>query len=308
MSSLLLRSLGTVAFGLGALVGCAAPATESDADLGGADDEVRSVPTAAAADSLTHFESGDVDLTKYAKAGAAEWKAFESVYRERHTDKKESDDLELLKGRVTKAVGERANITSYVALKGYTLEVFRFNTSSPPVTQDYREINRALRDVEADPKSADAKRTLAKWEGYIKSAASAVNEMPKVTSAVHRRVFRSKCDEACIDEFIKSYVVGQFFSEPSFMSTSEIEKSTCGFRGQIHFVIKANGLAHSVKSISDFPSEAEAMFPPGAVFKVDKITRDVPSTCGANDEWFQFNTSERPPTKETIIELSAVTR
>src|SRR5262249_43174230 len=103
------------------------------------------------------------------------------------------------------------------------------------------------------------------------------------------------------------YQVGKFVREPTFLSTSEAESETCFFRGQAHFVIETSGGAHSVVSISDMPHEKEAIFAPGAVFKVEKVESAVKVVC--EDQSWQpsiGNPKLKAPTTETVIHLRAV--
>jgi hypothetical protein len=304
----------SVRFGLSILVlslGCAsADAVAEDDDPNASDDALTSADSPPKRE--THFASGDVDLTKYRSAGPEEWTAFEKFYRSRHTRPKERDSWEQLTER-TKQVAPtnvQAELVNFVALKGYTLETIWFITSNPRIEQDYKLINTALRSVDANPSSAEARSSLAKVEAYVKAAASAVNAYPTVGGTVHRRVYRSKCDAACVASWLEPYKDGKFVREPSFLSTSEQEEATCFFRGQVHFVIASNGLAHSVKTLADIPTEEEAIFAPGTVFKVERVERDKPVVCAMRDGWGPAvgatGATLKPPPKETVVHLSAV--
>jgi hypothetical protein len=285
-------------------VGCAASEQEEIDDAEGAIGAESTPPTRE-----TAFASGGVDLTTYTAAGSSEWTAFETFYRARHTHPKEKDNFDLLAERTKQkvAANQQAKLSSFIALKGYTSQTFWFFDTKPETEQDYKLINSALRNVARDP-SAVAKQDLAKVEGYIKSAASAVNTMPAVPGTVHRRVFRSKCDAKCLADWLAPYEAGKFVREPSFVSTSEKEQATCFFRGQAHFIYESKGKAHSVKSLSEFPNEEEAIFAPGTVFQVTSIEPGKPIVCNRNDGWdaSMHDPSAVEPTAETVIRLTAV--
>jgi hypothetical protein len=284
-----------------------AEAVEPDADA--SEDAITSSATPPRRE--TRFASGDVDLTTYTSAGKAEWASFEAFYKARHTKPKERDTWDELVKRAKEKLpgGEEARITSYLALRGYTAQTGWFFSALPQIDQDYKVINTLMRAVDDRPDSSEAKKALASVEGYVKSAASAVNSFPPVKGIVHRRVYRSNCDATCIAGWLAPYEVGKFVREPSFVSTSQNEEVTCFFRGQAHFVIEAEGAAHSVMSFSEMPFEEEAIFAPGAVFKVEKVERDQQIVCKMEDGWSpQLGVAAKltmPPT-ETIIRLRAV--
>jgi hypothetical protein len=302
-SQLLLTTLvATVACG-------ASPDDEFEDEPGQTSDDYAITSSDAPPRRETHFASGDVDLTRYTSADETEWLAFEKFYRSRHSRPTEEDAFESVVERTKPELSpsEKTRFTNFVALKAYTMETFWFILSTPRIDQDYKLINTALRNVDDDP--ASAKSALAGLEGYIKSAASAVNALPPVSGTVHRRVYRAKCDAACVASWLVPYEVGRFVREPSFLSTSEREGATCFFRGQVHFVIASKGLAHSVKRLAEVPDEEEAIFPPGTVFKVEKVERDRPIGCSPHGQWApQQGVTDKMdvPTLEAVIHLQAV--
>jgi hypothetical protein len=255
---------------------------------------------------VTKFASGEVDLTTYKSAGPTEWSAFEQFYKSRHTKADQRDWWDTIVARTKPPAGEEAKINGYVALKGYTAETAWFFAAK--VDQDYKLINTTLREADGAPTATTA-TTLANIEGYVKSAASALNALPPVTGTVHRRVYRANCDAACVQTWLGAYAPNMFVREPSFVSTSSKEAPTCFFRGQLHLVIEAGGAAHMVQTISDMPQEEEAIFPPNTVFKIDRVETDKDVVCDMSEGWEPQLTTPKlqPPPKETIVFMHAVT-
>jgi hypothetical protein len=307
-----LRRLGALVVPI-VIVACGSGPADSEDDVPGAagSGEDNLTSSATPPPRVTHFPSGDVDLTTYTKAGAAEWKSFEEAYKARHTKATEKDAWDNIVKATKDRIGgaEPPGFTNFVALAGYTQETFWFLTNKPkPIDQDYKLINTTLRSVDTNPNDAEAKKSLATLEGYVKSVASAVNSMPAVKGTVHRRVYRGDCDDACVKAWLDPYVVGKYVREPTFLSTSEKESETCFFRGQAHFVIESAGGAHSIKQASAIPTEEEALFAPNAVFKVDKVESGKPIVCDAGEGWEPQLTNKtlQPPKTETVIHLSAI--
>lgn len=260
---------------------------------------------------VTHFPSGDVDLTAYTSAGDREWRSFRAFYEARHVRADQPDTWPALESRTTDLLREiespaesTGTVASYMALKGFTAETKWFSVATPPIEQDYRTMNTALRAVAGDATSPDARAALTRVEGYVKSATSALNTLSPVSVTVHRRIFFSGCDTKCEDAFLAKYPVGKFVQEASFLSTSEREKVTCLFRGQFHYVIATNGRARSIAALSAYPDEAEVLFPPGVVFKVDRTEKRAVECEGSSAKW-QFGKPEAAPATETVIFMSA---
>jgi hypothetical protein len=298
-------------------VGCAAASEDETDDAAGAVAGESTPPRRE-----TPFAEGDVDLTTYKGAGETEWADFRKFYETRHPRENQQDHYAQLEQRTReKATPEQlTKLTSFVAMKGYTTQTFWFFDPDPKVEgepvipQDYSLINTALRNIAKDPSSADAKRQLEEVKGYIKSAASGVNMMPEFRGTLHRRVFFSDCPSASACAKLAPYQLDKehpdaprFVREPSFVSSSEVEKVTCFFRGQAHFIYEANGKAHSVKSLSDFEFEKEAIFPPGTIFRVTSVEENKPIDC-KGEAWDGDSRNPRPPEPktETIFHLTAV--
>lgn len=289
-------------------IGCSGAPAEEETEPGAG-----AVGYDAPSRPITHFPSGDVDLTVYKNAGDREWRSFREFYQARHVRADQSDAWPNLESQTTDklleaeiAAERKGTVTNFMALKAFTAETKWFSVVAPPIEQDYRTINTALRTVAENAASPDARAALTRVEGYVKSAASALNTLSPVSATVHRRIFFSGCDAKCEDAFLAKYPVGKFVQEASFLSTSEREKVTCLFRGQFHYVIATNNRARSIAALSDFPNEAEVLFPPGVVFKVDRVDKKKDPQCEGSSAKWQFGKPEAAPRTETVIFLSAI--
>lgn len=184
---------------------------------------------------------GAVDLSKY-KADPAAHAATKSYLGDA-----EYKRLEEAVAVVKAAHPELAQIPTedLIALRAYS-------------GHHYRPMNSSLRAATA--------AELEKLEGLIKTAASALNELPSFQGTVYRGTTLKQ-------EVIDMYVPGQIVAERAFMSTS-YEKTTA-FSGNVLFMIDAQKGGKAIESLSAIAREKEILFGPGTEFRVLDKTLDA---------------------------------
>lgn len=137
-----------------------------------------------------------------------------------------------------------------VALRAYTGENPKFS---------YRSVNEALK--------SKSPADLARLDPLIKSASSALNQLPPYTGTVYRGIKASDYPAGFLDK----YVEGAVNSEGTFHSTAKSEQEARTLRkADTLFVINSRGGGKDIENISQSSAETEVLFPPGTNFRVLK--------------------------------------
>ncbi len=139
-----------------------------------------------------------------------------------------------------------------VALRGYTDDVINPATG----LRDYQAMNQALRG--GDPAQ------LAQYDAYIRSATSALNQLPPNPGTVFRGANLPP-------DVLDNYRVGETVTERAFTSTSSDPAQS--FPGT-QFVINSTS-GRNVAGASAIPSESEILFRPGTQFEVLRVDVDA---------------------------------
>lgn len=139
-----------------------------------------------------------------------------------------------------------------VALRGYTDDVVNPATG----LRDYQAMNQALRG--GDPAQ------LAQYDAYIRSATSALNQLPPNPGTVFRGANLPP-------DVLANYRVGETVTERAFTSTSSDPAQS--FPGT-QFVINSTS-GRNVAGASAIPSESEILFRPGTQFEVLRVDVDA---------------------------------
>lgn len=151
-------------------------------------------------------------------------------------------DLEAVQ-RVVERRPELANIPpeDLIAIRSYTANNW------------YGEANRALRDGDLQAAS--------KYDAYIKSVVSGLNQLPKYDGYVSRGI---TVDDSKLSGVLERYEPGETVREDQFVSTD----TRVGFGGNVIFEIESH-TGRDIKEFSRLPDlESEVLFAPGTQFLV----------------------------------------
>ncbi|MCU0696021.1 MAG: ADP-ribosyltransferase domain-containing protein [Myxococcaceae bacterium] len=193
-------------------------------------------------------EKEPVDLSKY-KSDAATRKATREMLKKQGTLEQHESMAKFL--QKNEPALKKVALDDLIGLREYTAD-------------GYKAMNEGLRG---------SRTALKATAPVVKTAASALNQLPEVKGTVYRG--------ANLDaERLAKYKVGEVVTERGFTSTTVNKAMVMGqtaeqqFNKNSMFVIKSAGGGRDVSILSQFPEEKEVLFGPGTEFKVLKNAFD----------------------------------